>query len=377
MPIIETLKHTFKVIYAPRKAFNEIVQNPKYAGPLLILILFAVASIGAQYAQSTKVYLQQTSPSSLDGTDPWTEDYAMWESNGNITSNTQDRIFGYKSVQFNVTSDAAIWMKLNNIGSINCSGNSGYVNLTFSMKWINPTANKPLNASLYLYSRGAADYFYHNLTEAVSQSSSETWNNFTIPVGPTAVQWTNSSVNADWSNITSLKFDLVWSEVAESNLGLLVDKLFFQSQNFEPLANLFEVYVVTIVFNSITNFVFVWVLLSIILLVISRISHFKAEFKTFLIIIGYALIVMFVMQIVLSIFYLSLPALYVYIDTVVPNETLQTIITFSSVIMLLFPIWSLIISAIGVSVASKLPTSKSLIIAAVTFLPYYLFLLFV
>ena len=377
MPIIETLKHTFKVIYAPRKAFNEIVQNPKYAGPLLILILFAVASIGAQYAQSTKVYLQQTSPSSLDGTDPWTEDYAMWESNGNITSNTQDRIFGYKSVQFNVTSDAAIWMKLDNIGSINCSGNSGYVNLTFSMKWINPTANKPLNASLYLYSIGAADYFYHNLTEAVSQSSSETWNNFTIPVGSTAVQWTNSSVNADWSNITSLKLDLVWSEVAESNLGLLIDKLFFQSQNFEPLANLFGVYAVTIVFNSITNFVFVWMLLSIVLLVISRISHFKAEFKTFLIIIGYALIVMFVMQIVLSIFYLSLPALYVYIDTVVPNETLQTIVTFSSVITLLFPIWSLIISAIGVSVASKLPMSKSLIIATVTFLPYYLLLLFV
>jgi hypothetical protein len=118
-------------------------------------------------------------------------------------------------------------------------------------------------------------------------------------------------------------------------------------------------------------------LLSITLLIVARINHFKADLKVFLVIIGYALIVMFIMQILLSIFYLWIPTLYVYVDTVFPPDAFQTAVKFSYYVTLLSPIWSLALSAIGVSAASKLPMSKSITIALLGFLPYYLLLFLV
>ena len=77
-----------KVIYSPVKAFREIISNPKFFGPILVMIIFVAASMGSEYIRSTKVFVQETQPSALDfsNPDPWTEDCALWDSNGEIIS---------------------------------------------------------------------------------------------------------------------------------------------------------------------------------------------------------------------------------------------------------------------------------------------------
>ena len=51
-----------KVIYAPHKAFKDIVTNPKYLGALIILLLFIGLEVGYEYSQFSKTYTEQTTP---------------------------------------------------------------------------------------------------------------------------------------------------------------------------------------------------------------------------------------------------------------------------------------------------------------------------
>ena len=71
-----TLKNIFKVIYAPQKAFKEISQNPKYIGPILIMILFTVANMGYFYTIVSKTYVEQTLPTAKQ-LDRWTENSTL------------------------------------------------------------------------------------------------------------------------------------------------------------------------------------------------------------------------------------------------------------------------------------------------------------
>jgi hypothetical protein len=100
----------------------------------------------------------------------------------------------------------------------------------------------------------------------------------------------------------------------------------------------------------------------------------NAEFKVFLIIVGYALIAMVFMQVLFNILYLLIAPLYITVDAISPTSVLQTIILFTSSMVLLLPVWSIIISSIGVHTASDLPLSKSAVIAIIGFLPYYVLL---
>jgi hypothetical protein len=40
-----SMREVFRILYAPHKAFKEIIQNPKYVGPILVMILFIGASL--------------------------------------------------------------------------------------------------------------------------------------------------------------------------------------------------------------------------------------------------------------------------------------------------------------------------------------------
>jgi len=366
----------FKVIYSPFKAFKEIIQNPKYVGPILIMILFALASIGSEYARASKLYVQQTLPNTLDSynPDPWTENCTMWSSNAEITCNNDDCLLGHKSIQFNITNNDAIWMELSNIGQINCSSPDGYKNLSFCIKWINPTADPPQNASLYLFSVGTTDFFYCDLAEFINQTENGKWNNFTIPLGLDAEQWVNSSAQTAWDNVTGLKLDLIWAQSTGSNLTILVDKVYFQSGNFEPLINSMSSTIVFSAVSAVTTFSIYWMLSGVAVFMAGKLFKIKAEFKVFLIIVGYALIAMVVMQVLFNILYLLISPLYITVDAVSPTSVLQTIILFTSSMVLLLPVWSIIISSIGVHTASDLPLSKSAVIAILGFLPYYILL---
>jgi len=366
----------FRVIYSPFKAFKEIIQNPKYIGPILIMILFVLASIGSEYARASKLYVQQTLPNTLDpyNPDPWTENCTMWISNAEITCNSDDCLLGHKSIQFSITNNDTIWMELKNIGQINCLSTDGYKNLSFCIKWTNPTADPPQNASLYLFSMGTTDYFYYDLAELINQTKNDEWNNFTIPLGLDAEQWVNSSAQTAWNNITGLKLDMVWAQPTGSNLTVLVDKVYFQSGNFEPLVSSMGTMIAFSAFNAVTTFCIYWMLCGMAVFIVGKMFKIKAEFKVFLIIVGYALIAMVVMQVLFNILYLLISPLYITVDAISPTSVLQTIILFTSSMVLLLPVWSIIISSIGVHTASDLPLSKSAVIAIIGFLPYYLLL---
>src|SRR4030067_1715809 len=68
----------FKVLYAPHRAFNDIVKNPRYLGPLLILIIFVAAQVSSAYVIADKSFVEQTMPAADQG-DSWTENAALWQ----------------------------------------------------------------------------------------------------------------------------------------------------------------------------------------------------------------------------------------------------------------------------------------------------------
>ena len=365
----------FKVIYSPFKAFKEIVEKPKYTGPILILVLFMLASIGSEYARASKLYVQQTLPSTRDpyDPDPWTEDCAAWISNAEITCNSDDRLLGLNSIQFSITNNAAMWMELKNISQIDCQSTDGYKNLSFCIKWTNPTADPPQNGSVHLFSMGTSDYFSYDLTKLVNQTENGEWSNLTIPIGLDAEQWVNSSAQTTWNNVTGLRLNLVWAQ-STSNLTILLDKLFFQSANFESLISFMSSTIPLSAFNAVANFGIYWMLSGVAAFVAGKLLRVKAEFKVFLIIVGYALIAMVFMQVLFSLLYLLISPLYITVDVIRPTSVLQTIILFDLFIIVLLPVWSIVLSSIGVRTASDLPLGKSALVAIIGFLPYYVLL---
>ena len=87
-----------KVIYAPHKAFKNIVENPKYLGALIILLLFVGLEIGYQYSQFSKTYTELTTPNidqlqTFNNATAKTNDNTLaWRSSSNVqlTNNFND-----------------------------------------------------------------------------------------------------------------------------------------------------------------------------------------------------------------------------------------------------------------------------------------------
>lgn len=93
-----------QVFYAPHKAFRKIVQNAKFLGPILILIVFVVVQVGASYVVSSKSYLEQTVPTSDQG-DFWTQNASMWTATPNVTiTNNYFDYINSTSLYLNTTS---------------------------------------------------------------------------------------------------------------------------------------------------------------------------------------------------------------------------------------------------------------------------------
>jgi len=218
-----TLKNVFKVIYAPQKAFKEISQNPKYIGPILIMILFVAAYTGFAYIFLAKTYWEQTLPtvsrrtenSTLWVENPWIENSTLWTSNTNNITISDDYIYGSyygnKSIEFSFANDTQVWMQLNNIGSVNCSVPMGYKNMSLRVRLIHPSLFGLKNASLYFYSNSTG-IFYYNLTGNFASADNNVWSNLTISVGPENENWTKLSSNTDWGNITSLRIEFTCLE---------------------------------------------------------------------------------------------------------------------------------------------------------------------
>jgi hypothetical protein len=369
------LKNIFKVIYAPRKAFNEIAQNPKYIGPILIMVLFTVANMGFMYTLISKTYAEQTLPTP-EQLDRWTENFTLWTApNATVKDNFVDYIngtyYGNRSIEFSIVNNIQISMQLNDIGSINCSGPDGYKNLYVRIKRISPE-DTPKNVTIYLFSATSSGSFHYNLTDRFSNSTLNVWNNLTIQLES---GW-NSIGNANWENITGLKLEFGWPN--NSNITLLVDGLFFGGIFKSPVENVVN-YMINFSIVSVMQFVIKWVFLGGILYIMTKAFKAKTVWRPLLILAGFALITMFVQAVIDAATFSTLPTLYYRLDLLggvkgesenAYNEILNNTWLVSQIngyIQIAVHFWTIALCAIVTRLLAEFSWSKSVLIATVAY----------
>jgi hypothetical protein len=295
-------------VYAPHKAFKEIIQNPKYLGPLLIMVMLVIANVAFTYAATTKTIVEHSIPTG-EKLDEWTENSTLWTSTPNAAiSESNDSItggyFGNASMAFSVTNATQVWAELDNIGPVNCSSPDEYTKLSFRTKWTSPQT-QPANMTIKLFSNSSSDYFSYSPTVNALNLTYNIWNNLTIQVNN--ADWSNSTPNANWTKITGFRLELTWNE--NSNITLLVDGLFFHG----PFSSLFEnagsLYLVNYAILGFMQFIVTWVVLSGLVYIITKAFGGKLVWKPLLILIGFALVTMFVQALVNAIAYAALPTM--------------------------------------------------------------------
>jgi hypothetical protein len=373
----ETLKNVFKVIYAPQKAFKEISQNPKYIGPILIMILFVAANMGYVYAIISKTYIEQTLPTAKQ-LDKWTENATLWTGTPEtiIKENFVDYVngtyYGNRSIEFSINNSKQISMQLSAIGSINCSSQEGYKTLYLRIKRTSPN-DIAKNATIYLFSASFSDYFYYNLTEEFSNSSRNVWTNLTIPFD--SPLW-DSSANADWGNITNLKLDFAW--LNDSNITLLVDGLFFGGI-FKSEAENATSYMLNLSISYFMQFTIRWVFLGGLLYVITKGFRAKTVWRPLLILVGFALITMFIQAVLNAATFSTLPRLDYSLKFLggvngEPEKAYDTIMekTFlvsqiSGYVQIATLVWTIALCAIATRLLTEFSWSKSVLVATVAY----------
>jgi hypothetical protein len=366
----------FKVIYAPHKAFKEIIQNPTYIGPIVVMSLFIAANIASTYSLLVRTYVEETFPTSKD---EWTENATLWRTidGASLTENYTDRIegniYGNRSIQFTVKDSTEISMQLDNIEPINCSSQDGYTKLYLRIKWTSPSA-PPKNVSVYLYSTALSNYFYRDLTEKFSNATVNVWNNLTLPLADE--KWLLVGA-ANWANITGLKLVLTWLEKAD--ITVLVDGLFFGGI-YKPYAESVTTYLASYAAFSFMQFVVRWVLLGGIIYIISKAFKANILWRVTLILVGFALITMFIQALInTAAFSTTLPTLKYPIEYVggvkgesevayskILEETWLANQIYSYVQAAII-IWTIALCAVAIRLTAEFSWAKSFLIATVAY----------
>ena len=368
----------FKVIYAPHKAFKEIIQNPKYIGPILIMILVAVANMGFIYAIASKTYVEQTLPTA-EQLDSWTENSTLWTLPLGVTARdcNDDYIngtyYGNKSMEFSTVNSSQISMQLNNIGSVKCSDPDGYKNLSLRIKWVSPE-NTPENATIYLLSSTISDYFYYNLTGNVFNSTGNVWNNITIPLETEG--WLSNSATAEWRNITGLSLEFAWRE--STNLTVRVDGLFFRGIFKSYMENITS-YMFNFSVIALMQFIIQWVFLGIVLYIMTKAFGAKTGWRPLLILIGSALITLFVQAAINAVAYSTLPTLYYRLE-LIGGVSGESEIAYSKIleqtwlaslisryVQIGVYVWTTVLCAIATRLVAEFSWTKSALVATVAY----------
>ena len=243
-----------QVVYAPVKVFKKIIENPKYLGAIIILLLFIGIQIGYEYVQFSKTYTENTAPA--DDQLPTFINSTFWQSSSNValSNNYNDffnysiyvaalgatptnpngyySIFGNSSLEMDATNTNTITANLTNYFNVDCSAPSGFQNLSITIKQVEPTV-APQSATLTLYSINDSNSYQYDLTSALSNTAAVgLWNNLTIPVGQNAQGWTSSG-SPSWGNVTALQLTL--SYPTNSNITIRIGALFFRGQYQTPI----------------------------------------------------------------------------------------------------------------------------------------------
>ncbi|MDH7564194.1 MAG: hypothetical protein QHH24_04850 [Candidatus Bathyarchaeota archaeon] len=370
----------FKVIYAPHKAFKEIIQNPKYYGPILVLVLFVASNVGLTYVTASKPFSEQTLPKASEF-DAWTENSTLWTADANVeVSENNDHIngsyYGNKSIEFSLTNTYHAWMRLSDIGHVNCTGALGFKNMSFRVKLNYPDTTAITNATVLL-SSGAANYFQYNMTQALSTAAKTVWNNFTLPLGAGS-GWIESGGQPDWGNITVVQFEFALS--SSTNMTILMDGLFFRGVYRSPLEKEGDIILAYSAAYSIVQFLVHWILFAVSLLMLARLLGAHGSLRSFTVVIGFVLITMVVQTLANIALYSTLPSIRYPLELfggpsneaqVIFNKIAQDIGLVSQlvgIVGLLTFFWTIFLGGIATRQLTEFSWSKSLLIAAAAYM---------
>ncbi len=318
-----------KVIYAPHKAFKSIVENPKYLGAILVLVLFIGLSIGYEYSQFSKTYTEQTTPT-IDQLATFTNATA-WRSAPSVAlSNNFDDFFNYSvyvagfglpptdpNAYFSLFGNSSLQMQANNTNTlaaaltnttnVDCSP-SGFQNLSITLKQIQPQV-APQNATLTLYSLSDTAFYQYDLTPQLANTSTlGQWTNLTITLGPNATGWTSSGAPT-WSNITSLTLDFTYP--ANSNITIEVGALFFHGEYLTPIQYNSTGILLQFLQLFSLQFIFSWFILTGLIYILCRYLMKSAVlWKPLFTAIGFAMMVMVIRALVNLAATLTMPTVY-------------------------------------------------------------------
>lgn len=371
MPVNEILK----VIYAPHRAFKEIIQNPRYIGPIVIMILFVAANLASTYTLFVRTYVEETFPAKEE----WTENADLWQIfNGNVpsanyTDYIKGNIYGNRSIEFKVKDSTEISMQLDNLASVNCSGPEGYTKIYLRIKCTSPNVY-PENVSVYLYSTSLSNFFYRSLKENFSNVRLGIWNNLTIPL--IDGKW-HKFGNADWNGITGLKMVFKWHE--KHNITVLVDGLFFGGL-YKPYAENASTYLAYYSAFSFMQFVVRWVLFAGVIHIMSRAFKANSVWRVTLVLVGFALVTMVIQALInAAVFSATLPALkysFEYIGGVegeseaAYNKILEEtwlVNQIYSYVQIAIIVWTIVLCGIAVRQSTNFSWSKSFLLVVVAY----------
>jgi len=303
------IRDLLRVLYEPHKVFKDIIKNPSYLGPMILLIIFVLSQIGSSYVVASRSFVEQTLPiGDLD--DEWTTNALAWTSAPGVTisNNTVDFInstlyYDTTSIEFDGIDLNLINMEIADFGnSINC-GPQGFNNVSLRIK-INSPNNNPTSASLTLHSLGDSTFVY-DITDEIENNPGD-WNNLTLPAG--FGDWSRSDSGAVWENITGLKLEFEWS--TNSTINILIDGLFFRGDYRSPLEIFGVSYFATTAINAVAPFLFQWLLLTGFMYLLIKWLKSEIVWRPLMIAVGFSLIMLVIQSIALIVVYAYLPDIY-------------------------------------------------------------------
>ena len=316
-----------QVIYAPKKAFKQIIENPKYLGAFIILIVFLGIQIGYEYTQFSKTYAEDTSLSHYATFINATS--GNWHGNSGVslandvnyfnytvfTATSQGymfvpNVFGNSSLQIKGVNTSNVSVTLRDLFNVDCS-QAGYQNLSMVVKQGQPQS-APQKVTMSLYSLSDTDYYQKDITSSLSSTSTvNQWNNLTLPIGPNALGWTSNGAPT-WSNVTALKLEFIYP--ANSNVTINIGALFFRGHYLS-----FTEYDSTGVFLLLLQafslqFLLAWILITGIMYLILKGLKSGVFWKPMFIAVGFALLVMVFRATINLVATLALPVVYYPFD---------------------------------------------------------------
>jgi hypothetical protein len=375
------VKDILKVIYSPVKAFESIAKKPDIKGPFIILALILVSATIEQTVLSSKILLANRMPEN----DQWTESISLWSSNGLIALDNSAYVTGNYSVESTVTNGTKIWMRISNIGTINCTEDDSYKQISFWTYWSHQSNATPINSTLKLFSTNESRYFELNLNESISKSSGD-WSTPlpAVVVGQNNPDW-NSISSPSWENITGIEFKLEWSSQNAANLTMRIDDLCFVGKPVSFLSTSFlGNYIVFSLFNTVIGFFLTWMVYIMSFFVISGIIHQKmGSWRMLIIATGYSFAIAIVGVLVRAMLYLSLPAVSFPLSSWPPSSSddigrvnmleanfwgTHIAYPLSLVTNLVLDIWIIALCAVALRALGELSWKKAVIFAAIAYL---------